>query len=71
MARKRQDKGFYTPVRGIVDNNGVYLNAQDLIRNIEIHKERVGNGVGVYQVYRLAHDHIIELIELYYSNAEV
>ena len=69
MAIKREDN--YTSIRGIVNNNGVYLNAQDLIRNIEIHKERVGHGDSSYLcLYRLAHDHIIELIELYYSNEE-
>lgn len=71
MAIKREDKGIYTPIRCIVNNNGVYLNAQDLIRNIEIHKERVGYGAGqLREVYRMAHDHIIDIIEIH-SNKEV
>lgn len=62
-----EDKGIYTPIRAIVDINGVYLNAQDLIRNIEIHKERVSAGCTgqLREVYGLAHDHIIDIIEIY------
>ena len=44
----------------------VYINAQDLIGCIEDHKEHVGGGKEDYPsaIYRQAHNHIIELIQL-------
>ena len=58
-------------VRSIKYNNEVYLNAQDLISKIRDHKEKVGGSPDnkidneINNIYKLAHEHIIDIIELY------
>lgn len=54
-------------VKSIEKNNEVYLNAQDLISKIRDHEEKVGNSSesSLNNIYKLAHEHIIEIIELY------
>ena len=55
-------------VKSIEKNNEVYLNAQDLICKIRDHGEKVCNGSndnGLNNIYKLAHEHIIDIIELY------
>ena len=56
----------YQGVRSIVDISGAYLNAKDLINRIEDHKRKVATGkTTINEVYKLAHDHIIEIIKIY------
>lgn len=54
-------------VRTIVKQEEVYLNAGDLINTIERHKRNTTGDkqTTVSQVYALAHDHIIEIINIY------
>jgi hypothetical protein len=51
-------------------NGEVYINAQDLIETINNHKEHVGGDkISSYanSVFQLAHDQIIEIIQLFSS----
>lgn len=51
--------------RTIKDTGEVYININDIINKIEDHKEHVKTkGAGDF-IYKLAHDHIIELISIY------
>ena len=54
-------------VRSIKKNNEVYLNAQDLICKIRDHGEKVGGTSDdeINNIYKLAHKHIIDVIEFY------
>lgn len=53
-------------IRTIVKPGEVYLNAWDLIKRIENHKENTtgDKASAVSQGYALAHDHIIEIIKV-------
>lgn len=42
-----------------------YIKIDDLIEMLEDHKDHVKTGRAGDEVYRLAHDHIIELISIY------
>lgn len=56
----------YKIPRMIVQTDGVYINAEDLIEDIKRHKEHVGDGQSIIsQAYSQAHNHIIELIRLF------
>ena len=52
-------------VRTIEKNKELYINAQDLISKIRDHEEKVGTDGVFGDVYKLAHEHIIEVIEVY------
>lgn len=55
----------YKLPRQINYQGDVYINVNDLIGCIEDHKEHVGDGRSVASaVYKQAHDHIIDLIQL-------
>ena len=51
--------------RTIKDAGEVYININDVIEAIETHKERITTGGKTDIPYKLAHDHIIELISIY------
>lgn len=46
-------------------NGETYIKIDDLIKKVEDHKDHVKTGKAGDEVYRLAHDHIIELISIY------
>ena len=54
-------------IRTIVKQREAYINAEDLIKSIENHKNFTvaDKSTAVSQGYALAHDHIIEIIKIY------
>ena len=57
-------KDYITPETVEIDGE-TYINLKDLISIIETHKDRVTTGGKTDIPYKLAHDHIIELISIY------
>lgn len=55
---------YFTPETVKIDGE-IYIKIDDLIKKIEDHRDHVKTGRAGDEVYRLAHDHIIELISIY------
>lgn len=55
---------YFTPETVKIDGE-TYIKIDDLIEKLEEHKDYVKTGRAGDEVYRLAHDHIIELISIY------
>lgn len=57
-------RDYFTP-ETVKINGETYIKIEDIIKKIEDHKNHVKTGKAGDEVYRLAHDHIIELISIY------